>query len=298
MYARKKKIFFSFVLKNVTEYVSEFCSLSLVCQDWVLSKVFIPEEEQELVKYIKKMEGMLFGLSRMDLRRLAFELAERNEKDHPFDKELGAAGYDWHKGFMDRHSHEVSLRKPGATSAARAMGFNKVSADAFFTLLENVVDQKKLGVDRIWNVMKPEYRLCTCFLSKVISTKGKKQVGSMISAERGQLVTALICCSASGRYIPPMLIFPQQRMKDELMDGAPPGAWAMCHPSGWIQTDLFLQWFEEFVKQSGASKSSEVLLILDGHSTHTKSVALIDLARENGVTALSTTTLHTQTPAT
>ena len=149
MYARKKKIFFSFVLKNVTEYVSEFCSLSLVCQDWVLSKVFIPEEEQELVKYIKKMEGMLFGLSPMDLRRLAFELAERNEKDHPFDKELGAAGYDWHKGFMDRHSHEVSLRKPGATSAARAMGFNKVSVDAFFTLLEKVVDQKKLGVDRM-----------------------------------------------------------------------------------------------------------------------------------------------------
>ena len=70
------------------------------------------------------------------------------------------------------------------------------------------------------------------------------------------------------------------------MDGAPPGAWAVCHPSGWIQTDLFLQWFEEFVKQSGASKSSEVLLILDGHSTHTKNVALIDLARENGVTLL------------
>ena len=53
--------------------------------------VFTPEEEQELVKYIKKMEGMLFGLSPMDLRRLAFELAERNEKDHPFDKELATA---------------------------------------------------------------------------------------------------------------------------------------------------------------------------------------------------------------
>ena len=52
---------------------------------------------------------------------------------------------------MDRHSHELSLRKPGATSAARAMGFNKVSANAFFTMLEKVVDQMKLCVDRIWN---------------------------------------------------------------------------------------------------------------------------------------------------
>ena len=263
-----------------------------------LKTVFTPEEEQAFSKYIKKMEGMLFGLSPMDLRRLAFELAEINEKDHPFDKELGTAGYDWYKGFMDRHSHELSLRKPGATSAARAMGFNKVSADTFFTLLEKVVDQKKLGVDRIWNCDETGISSVQKSLSKVISTKGKKQVGSMTSAEKGQLVTALICCSASGRYIPPMLIFPRQRMKDELMDGAPPGAWAVCHPSGWIQTDLFLQWFEEFVKQSGASKSSEVLLILDGHSTHTKNVALIDFARENGVTLLCLPPHCTQTPAT
>ena len=125
---------------------------------------------------------------------------------------------------MDRHFHELSLRKAGATSAARAMGFNKVSADAFFTLLENVVDQTKLGVDRIWNCDETGISSVQKSLSKVISTKGKKQVGSMTSAERGQLVTALICCSASGRYIPPMLIFPRQRMKNELMDGAPPGA--------------------------------------------------------------------------
>ena len=128
---------------------------------------------------------MLFGLSPMDLRRLAFELAEINEKDHPFDKELGTAGYDWYKGFMDRHSHELSLRKPGATSAARAMGFNKVSADTFFTLLEKVVDQKKLGVDRIWNCDETGISSVQKSLSKVISTKGKKQVGSMTSAEKG-----------------------------------------------------------------------------------------------------------------
>ena len=119
-------------------------------------------------------------------------------------------------------------------------------------------------------------------LSKIISTKGKKQVGALTSAERGQLVTALICCSASGAYMPPMLIFPRQRMKDELLDGSPPGTWAVCHPSGWIQKDLFLSWFKKFVKQSGASKDSKVLLIFDGHSTHTKSLELIDFANDNG----------------
>ena len=86
---------------------------------------------------------MLSGLSPMDFRRLAFELAERNRKDHPFDKELGTAGYNWYKGFMDRHYQELFLRKSGATSAARAMGFNKVSADTVLTLLKKSCRRKE-----------------------------------------------------------------------------------------------------------------------------------------------------------
>ena len=35
------------------------------------------------------------------------------------------------------------------------------------------------------------------------------------------------------------------------------------------------------------SKASPVLLILDGHTTHTKSLATIDYARENGIVILS-----------
>ena len=37
---------------------------------------------------------------------------------------------------------------------------------------------------------------------------------------------------------------------------------------------------------SGASKENHVLLILNGHATHTKNLAVIDLARENGIEIL------------
>nr|XP_047141474.1 MFS-type transporter clz9-like [Hydra vulgaris] len=187
--------------------------------------IFTWEKEAELVQYVRQMEKMLFGLTFYELRKLAFELAEKNKKAHKFNKEEGVAGYDWYQG--------------------------------------------------ISTVPK--------LLSKVISTKGKRQVGSLTSAERGQLVTAVVCCSASGRYMPPMLIFPRQRMKVELMDRAPPGAWAECHPSGWIQTDLFINWLKKFILHTEATKDSTVFLILDGHTTHTKSIELIDTARENGI---------------
>ncbi|XP_065665046.1 uncharacterized protein LOC136086699 [Hydra vulgaris] len=248
--------------------------------------IFTLEEEAELFQYVQQMEKMLFGLTSYELRKLAFELAEKNKKAHKFNKELGVAGYDWYQGFMLRHAKHLSLRKPEATSAARAMGFTKVAVKKFLELVEKVIDINKIDVERVWNVDETGISTVPKSLSKVISTKGKRQVGSLTSAERGQLVTAVVCCSASGRYMPPMLIFPRQRMKAELMDGASPGAWAECHPSGWIQTDLFINWLKKFILHTGATKDSPVLLILDGHATHTKSIELIDIAKENGVILL------------
>ena len=40
---------------------------------------------------------------------------------------------------------------------------------------------------------------------KIVALRGRKQVGSLTSAERGKLCTVEICMSASGQFIPPMI---------------------------------------------------------------------------------------------
>ena len=89
----------------------------------------------------------------------------------------------------------------------------------------------------------------------------------------------------TGSFIPPLFIFPMVRMKDELMYGAPPGLLYECHITGWMQMDIFTTWFKHFILSSEL-QNNPVLLILDGHSTHTKKLELIDLAREKGVVFL------------
>lgn len=42
--------------------------------------------EDELQEYVFDMEERLFGITNMDLRRLAFHLAERNDLNHNFGK--------------------------------------------------------------------------------------------------------------------------------------------------------------------------------------------------------------------
>lgn len=247
--------------------------------------VFSSEQELELVDYLKTMESRLFGLTMQDFRSVAFQLAERNHLNHPFNKDKKIAGKDWMKNFLARHQ-DLSIRKPEATSGARAMGFNRPNVTRFFDLLAEVVDKYRITADRLYNCDETGITVNPKGHSKIIAARGKRQVGVLTSAERGETVTAELCYSAAGIYMPPMLIFPRKRMQKEFELGLPPGSWAEAHETGWMTTEIFTRWFRKFVRFSKASKENVVLLLFDGHATHTKNIEVIDLARENGVVLL------------
>ena len=249
------------------------------------TKLFFSRDiEEELVQYILTMEEMMFGLTTVDIRDMAYQLAERNHIDPPFKNEI--AGRDWLRGFLSRNK-QLSIRQPESTSAARARGFNHTAVNRFFDLLEALMEEHKFPPDKIYNVDETGMTTVQSRPSKIVALRGRKQVGSLTSAERGVLVTTEICMSATGSFVPPLFVWPRVRMKPELMDGAPPGSIFECHKSGWMQTDIFTTWFKHFVKVSGASNENKVLLILDGHKTHTQNLAVINIARKNGVFILS-----------
>ncbi|XP_067931074.1 uncharacterized protein [Watersipora subatra] len=245
---------------------------------------FTIDQEAELVAYVKSMDGMLYGLTTTGLRSLAYQYAESNDIHHPFNHESKQAGWDWMRSFMSRHN--LSLRSPEATSAARARGFNRQSVSSFFDLLESIQDAKKFPPSRIFNVDETGVTTVQAKTSKVVSLRGKKQVGSLTSAERGTLSTAVMCMNAAGMFVPPMIIFPRVRMKPHFKLGAPPDSLCVTHPSGWMQSHLFEMWFDHFLKHTGSTLSNPALLILDGHKTHTQNIPVIQKAKDNGVTIL------------
>ncbi|XP_018804192.1 PREDICTED: uncharacterized protein LOC108978396 [Bactrocera latifrons] len=71
------------------------------------------------------------------------------------------------------------------------------------------------------------------------------------------------------------------------MKHAPPGSDSACHISGWIQIPIFTMWFDHFMLFTHPSKENPVLLILDGHYSHTRNIEVLDKAREKGVIILS-----------
>lgn len=84
-----------------------------------------------------------------------------------------------------------------------------------------------------------------------------------------------------------MLIFPRARLTEQLKKGAPPDTIFCCNSSGWMTVMDFNAWFDHFLKQTRPSLDSPVLLLLDGHVSHTKNLFFIEKARECHVTVIS-----------
>ena len=163
----------------------------------------------------------LYGLTTVDVRRLAYDLAEKLGLKHNFSAETKMAGRDWLRGFFKRHE-DLAIRRPQAqcTNVARAVRFNRPKVHQFFELYRSQLEMSIYTSARIWNmdetgvtnVQKP---------GKIVATKGVRQVGKMTSGERGATVTVICGMNAVGTYLPPMFIFPRKRMVASLMIGAP-----------------------------------------------------------------------------
>lgn len=251
--------------------------------------VFTEAMENDLRDHIIHLEKLFYGLSTIDLRRIAFQFAEINQLNHPFNKDRKVAGKDWLISFLKRHGN-LSIRRPEATSMARVTGFSKYRVAEFFSNLKEVSKKYEFLPHRIFNCDETGIT-CVQKPGKILAEKGRKQVGRLTSLERGKNTTLLACVSATGTFIPPFMVFPRVRMNPTLLSNAFPGTVGFPAPSGWMDAELFLKFLKHFIDCTKTTKESPSLLILDGHASH-KSIEAIKLARDSGV-ALLTLPPHT-----
>lgn len=273
-------------VKKIKENADDDASTSRTYQSKFTSyQVFSTEEETQLNEYIKKCSNMHYGLTLLQVRKLAYDYAKALKCKYPpkWD-ETGSAGIDWTHGFRQRN-RSLSLRKPENTSAARAFAFNKTVVNEFYDNLKTVYERHMFTADRIFNF--DESGISTVLdTPKVLAPKTLKQVGQIVSGERGELVTFGGIISACGNTIPPLFVFPRVHFKDHFMAGAPEGSIGATNRTGWINSDIFLEVLKHIKKYTSSTKENPILLLCDNHESHI-SLAAINYARDNGIIYLS-----------
>lgn len=248
--------------------------------------VFTEEQEDKLGEYLLKCSSIFFGLLPEEVKKLAYECAVKFNAHNipPSWHENRKAGPDWLTGFLKRNP-QLSIRAPESTSASRATSFNKHNVSDFFTKLSTVLDKYKFPPSRIYNldetgvttVLKPR---------KIIAKRGIKQVGALVSAERGTLVTVELAVNALGHAVPPMFIFPRLKFKDLFLKGGPPESIGAGNGSGWMTATEFLIYMEHFIKHTKPSPSDPILLLLDNHQSHID-IFVVEKAKSNSIIMLS-----------
>ncbi|XP_071577142.1 uncharacterized protein [Temnothorax nylanderi] len=243
------------------------------------------ETEKTLVEYLVHCNDMYFGLSAKETRGLAFDLANKLNLKVPASWEAARmAGEDWLSSFLKRHPM-LSIRKPEATSLARATSFNRTNVERFFALLRSLMEKHHFQAHCIWNM--DETGITTVQTpNRVIGRRGVKQVGRVTSAERGTLVTLAMAVSATGHFLPPFFIFPRKNFKQHFLNGGPSGCTGVANSSGWMNAEHFVQFLQFFQSHVRASVDAPVLLILDNHESHL-SIAGLEFCKANGIVLLS-----------
>jgi hypothetical protein len=245
--------------------------------------VFDDATETDLVNVIKLLAQRGFPFGMTEVRLIAYTYA-RQHGIAGFSTKKQAAGYEWFHSFLRRHP-DLSIRTPEPLSIARATGMNRPIVDKWFTSLEARVDE--LGIRNMpthfWNV--DESGLQDYFVpTQVVGEVGKPCYQST-STERGETTTIVAAFNAVGTFVKTLVILHGKRLKPEWLDNMPADLDVMLRMSanGWITSELFVAWGENFCAQLPKNDSLPHILFLDGHGSHVYNLDFLNLMKRHNV---------------
>lgn len=235
------------------------------------------QEEKELVSFLIGCAKIGFAKSRKEVLVIVQSfIAKKQGKD----TEDVSVTTGWWNSFRKRHP-QLTVRTASRLSYVRAIAHDPDVFKNYFDLLEDTLVMNKLMHEpaRIFNCNESGFPL-EHKPGKLIGMRGQKDLHTTTSGEKAQL-TVLACVSASGYALPPLIIFDRKRLKPELTVGEIPGSIYGLSDNGWIDSEIFEEWFEKHFL-THVPPVRPLLLLLDGHSSHYQP-SLVKKAAENDV---------------
>ena len=243
-------------------------------------QVFSVEIEERMTKVITVLAKWGFPFTKKMVLNVVQEFVKDLNLSTPFTD--GRPGDDWFVNFCKRNN--LKLKNCESLQSNRQQN----TADPFiiydfYDKLKTVMDELELNdkPDSIWNLDE------SGFCHDPSKTKGlmnSSQNAFRVIMGSGKLnTTILACCSASGRILPPLIIFKAKalwtswRGNNDLS-----GVMYSSTPNGFITSDVFSQYFNKICE---LVSERPLLLVMDGHITHL-SPLIVERALAENITIL------------
>jgi len=216
--------------------------------------VFTDKEINDLKECIVALAELGFAPTISDLREIVADYVTANNHAKAksifnYKKVVGCPGPDWIASLIKKSN--LSLKNATKLSKARHNATkNPFIVNHWFDILGDTVTRLGLSErpDLIWNCdesgLPSEPKKC-----KVISLKGQPTLQIVTGSDRDN-TTVLAATSASGKVLPPLIIFQgkqvQTTWRPQIAADADNYPWIYANASGWMKSDIFFKWFVEW----------------------------------------------------
>jgi len=246
--------------------------------------VLTPAEESIIVHALKKLGEWGFGVDREAVQSIVMDYLRNANRQTPFKD--GKPGPDWMRSFEKRWENELTRRVGQPLPASRAYACNQKVVDDFYEKLRSAFERLNLSSrpQNVFNCDETGFQT-DIGAQKVFCERGLKNPHKTVATSTKTTYTVQVCVSAIGHYLPLYVVYKGLNLYDTWCTGGPDDARYTSSPSGWMETDQFLEWFQKIFITETKHLDGMKLLIFDGHSSHINT-KVVELALSNNIELL------------
>lgn len=251
--------------KAATKYGIPFGTLNNKCHGKCVNRVgaplrLSPQCEQRLLTTIDHLAEWKVPMDGMDIRLLVKEYLDRSGiSDARFKN--NCPGPDWLKSFVARH--RLTQRLADNVKPARAE-INRDSVNLYFDELEKAL--AAAPAENIYNFDETNIT-DNPGVKTVVCRRGLKRVERKMQHSKSS-ISLMYCGSASGVFLPPMVVYRAANCYTEWTLGGPAGSLYDCSKSGWFDARCFARWFTEVFVEHVQHQNGIKVLLGDNLASH------------------------------
>ena len=223
-----------------------------------------------MVNWIEECSRRGFPRRKENILDSVQEIVKETGIKNPFSD--GRPGKGWYAAFLKRHP-ELAVRTPEAVTQASAC-VTEENIRGWFRQVGETLQSENLAPilkypKRNFNGDETNFVLCPDG-KLVLAIRGMKNVYEVDPGQAKEAVTCMHSFNADGDEVPPMLIYPYQRIPADITDKIPKTWGVGRSETGWMTAEVFYEYigniFNTFIESQRIEKP--VILFVDGHKSH------------------------------